>query len=159
MYRFRGVVMQCDFYDFGDTPNAKGERRLRCRTCGFTTAPTKTTPERFHAACRRGVGGGDVGTELTRLIKELGIKINCKQCKELAGKMRQWGIAGCRENRAEIVREISSRVGDVSWPTIIAAGMRAALTLPINPLDPVGSLLDEAVRRTEVAESLRQLSH
>jgi hypothetical protein len=121
--------MNCPFVEI-EPPREDGKRRLRCPVCrqlsGFTSEPL----DRFHATCRG--GGPDVGRELSRLIAELGIKVDCKACKELAAKMREWGVEGCREHRAEIVSEISSRIRDVSWPTIVAAAVLAPFTFRLT---------------------------
>lgn len=88
--------------------------------------------------------------ELGKLIVELGVKFNCKACAELAAKMQQWGLAGCREHRAEIAKEINSRIGEVSWATIALAAAKAVMKFPIDLRDPVGSMVDEAIRRAEL---------
>jgi len=90
------------------------------------------------------------GTELTALLASLGIAplSNCP-CKARACQMDAWGPAGCREHRAVIIGWLNE-----SWNWKAAAGAArqavvSGLATRLNPLDPVGSLVDEAIRRAE----------
>lgn len=143
-------MTDCTFTEF-ETPREDRKRRVRCGQCGQLSGWTAQPLYKIHANCRMAEQLPDPGRELAKLIKELGVKIDCKACSELAYKMRVWGVDGCREHRSELVKEISSRLGDVSWFTRIAAATRAAFTFNIDLLDPVGSLVDEAIRRAEAS--------
>lgn len=95
------------------------------------------------------------GTELKHLLKELGIDIvtNCS-CNSRAQEMNKWGVQGCRDRREEIVQWLKEEQDRRRWLSIVGPGIRAvAKGLWINPLDHLGSLVDEAIRRAEVAAS------
>ena len=87
------------------------------------------------------------------MLAELGIDPgpSCP-CRRRMRQMDEWGVDGCREHREEIVgwlREGQERYG---WGARITAGWRtvvSGLAWRINPGDPLGSLVDEAVRRAE----------
>ena len=89
------------------------------------------------------------------MLAELGIDPgpSCP-CRRRMRQMDEWGVEGCREHREEIIgwlREGQERYG---WGARITAGWRAVvsgLAWRINPGDPLGSLVDEAVRRAEAA--------
>ena len=68
--------------------------------------------------------------------------------------MDGWGVAGCRERRAEIVEWLKSQERKASWGTRLFAAFRTVTSGMwwLNPLDPLGSLTDEAIRRAEAKE-------
>lgn len=91
------------------------------------------------------------GTELKRLLLDLGITgwSGCG-CESMAAKMNRWGPEGCREHRVEIVAWLNEKQAALSWTEKLTAAVNAvAAELWLNPLDPAGSLVDEAIRRTE----------
>lgn len=94
---------------------------------------------------------GGPGTELTKLLKELGIRADgCGGCHDMAAKMDRWGPDGCREHRAEIVEHLREKAAKRKWTEkLTAAANAAAMGLWLNPLDLYGSLADEAIRRAE----------
>jgi len=59
--------------------------------------------------------------------------------------MDAWEPAGCMGNRELIISWLQEAYETASWLETIRAGWRCAWTL--NPLDPFGSLFDEALRR------------
>jgi len=59
--------------------------------------------------------------------------------------MDAWGPAGCVGNRELIISWLHEAYETASLEETIRAGWRGAWKL--NPLDPFGSLLDEAMRR------------
>lgn len=92
------------------------------------------------------------GGALTILLHSLGINPGDCGCKSMAAKMNAWGVDGCRQNREKIVKHLKQEAKKRDWPCIIAAAAKAVtsgLALRINPLDPFGSLIDEAIRRAE----------
>jgi hypothetical protein len=92
------------------------------------------------------------GHELMALLKEFKLPpLTGCGCKAKARKMDHWGVAGCWERFDEIVdwlREAADKQGRM-------AKIRAAFSCPvslafhINPLDPIPSLVREAIRRAE----------
>jgi hypothetical protein len=100
---------------------------------------------------RRPVG---VGTAITALIQLLGMKpVPGCHCKSMARKMNNWGPAGCRENRDEIIAHLNKAYSEQStWATVRAACIAAVSGAAfewLNPLDPAGSLLDRAIESAE----------
>ena len=90
-----------------------------------------------------------VGDALTALLKEYGLaaKSTCS-CKSWAGKLNEWGVAGCREHRAEIVAHLAEAYHSSTWwDTFRAAGSAVYHSLPLT----LGGLVDEAIRRTETS--------
>ena len=90
-----------------------------------------------------------VGDVMTALIREYGLaaKSSCS-CKSWAGKMNEWGIAGCREHRAEIIAHLGEASHAATWwDTFKAAGSAVYHSLPLT----LGGMVDEAIRRTETS--------
>jgi len=132
---------------------------LTCRRCGngfptFTPArlAALTYPiSRIYRLCEFGPG-----SELTALIKKLGYvsKPNCA-CKRHARMMDELGVEGCRRDRAVVIQWINDARAE--WGITGLFGMAApawhaftsGLAFRLNPLDPVPSLVDEAIRRAE----------
>ena len=97
--------------------------------------PTQATPSQL------------VGDVMTALLKEYGLaaKSSCS-CKSWAGKMNEWGIAGCRDHRAEIIAHLNEAYHSSTWwDTFRAAGSAVYHSLPLT----LGGMVDEAIRRTE----------
>lgn len=117
-----------------------------CETCRYADMPLIDLQ-----ALRQPATSGP-GTELKGLLSELGLTTTSGcGCDDKARQMDAWGIDGCRERRAEIIawlRDAKSQVGS-SWDIIAAVGRAVVRMLPISPLDPYGSLVDEAIRRAE----------
>ena len=115
--------------------------------------PAPRTRAKPSTATRR----GRPGTEFHNLALQLGIrdKPSCS-CKALRRDMDRLGVAGCRAQRDRLLSVIRQNYQQVTSAEKVMAAARAVssgLALTINPLDPVGSLFDEAVRRAEAAES------
>ena len=100
------------------------------------------------------------GSEFAALVAELGITMpdNCT-CKALKNQMDMQGPAWCRDNKPQLEVQIKANAGKWGWTeklaNIATAGWKSittGLALKINPLDPIPSLFDEAVRRAEVKE-------
>lgn len=96
---------------------------------------------------------GGPGTELNGLIAGIGVeeKPGCA-CKSLMYQMDVWGVSGCRENRKEIVTTLKANYQRYGWGDVVKAAATAVangLAFKLNPLDPWGSLTDEAIRLAE----------
>lgn len=61
--------------------------------------------------------------------------------------MNRWGVDGCREHRQEII----DRIKQAAYKTWVTDQMRIGWSISrepwFNPLDPVGCIADEAIRR------------
>jgi hypothetical protein len=115
---------------------------------------TATGPTRAEmlAAIRTGNGPG---SQLWRLLAELGIahREDCA-CIARAYQMNAWGPQGCRDHRAEIVHWMKQGAGEYGWTASVNAACKAArsgLLWRLDIIDPYGSLVDEAIRRAELA--------
>ena len=101
--------------------------------------------------------GTGVGSQLWRLLESLGVKLSARcDCLAWARKLNDWGPAGCRLARAEITDHLRTARAELGWSaavTAAVAAVRTGLAWRINPIDPYGSLVDEAIRRAEEAAS------
>jgi len=96
------------------------------------------------------------GLQLYKIFRD-DFKINaagCGGCGRTLAWMNELGPDGCQANRAEIVRQIAAnkRTAGIDWKATAAAiarGVGDVLTgkLWINPIDPLGSLVDAAIAR------------
>jgi hypothetical protein len=99
--------------------------------------------------------GHGPGTELKKILESLGIQSSptC-DCRSKASQMDLWGVEGCRENRETIIEWMRAGQGRWGWKDKLAASAKAVtsgLAFKLNPLDLFPSLIDEAIRRAEVA--------
>ena len=99
------------------------------------------------------VNGTGVGSQLWKLLEEISIvhKPNCR-CLLLAKKMNEWGPSGCREHRAEIIRDMKENSKEYGWGDVVQAAKKAfttGLVWELNVFDIYGGLIDIAIRRTE----------
>jgi hypothetical protein len=130
-------------------------------------------PDQQRPCCRT----GGPGTELKRLLSELGIPSWCEGCKRRAEAMDQGGVEWCRENRATIVgwlqeaetkfatdaakaargdgqEPTAKQVGKAKTAARWRAGWEAAKRmLWINPASPFDSLVAEAIKRAEAKQA------
>lgn len=97
------------------------------------------------------------GTELTVILKDLGAPAEkCASCVSFAHVMNLWGVAGCKAKRETIVARLNDQKTKRGWTFTAGAVLKAVTTglaFSINPLDPIGSIVDEAIRRAEVKEA------
>lgn len=93
------------------------------------------------------------GTELKAIISSLGINPSAScDCNAKARQMDQWGVAGCREHRDEIIGWMRSGQERWKWKDKLAAAAKAVTTglaFKLDWSDPFPSLIDEAIRRAE----------
>lgn len=111
--------------------------------------PPLSLLERIQNARRSGPVPPGPGTELRKLLEELGVRPNKScGCKARIRDMDQWGAEGCERNRAKIVHWLNGEAKKATWSRLLTAGLTAAAHgLLINPLNPGDSLLNEALRR------------
>ena len=107
-------------------------------------------------------GVGDHMKDLTAALK-LSPKQGCG-CQSLANEMNRLGPDGCRRERTRLVGKLETNAQRYSWGDVATAVANAAKNAAVaavhlervwipNPLDPYGSMLDEAIRRTEATPS------
>lgn len=71
-------------------------------------------------------------------------------------KMNRWGTAGCRERREEIVTHLQKQAEKFGWTGLLYVAARtigSGLAFRLSLIDPIGSLVDEAIRRAEAKEA------
>lgn len=96
------------------------------------------------------------GTVLKKMLAELGLEASegkC-QCNNRAAMMDAKGPQWCREHREEIIRWLKEEAAKRTWSNVLKAAvmsMKPGVFQP-NITDPFGSLIDEAIRRSEVTE-------
>lgn len=93
------------------------------------------------------------GTELKARLAELGITDtdDCG-CDAKVCQMDRWGVAGCREHRRDIVGWLKAQQMRRGWGAKLTAAAVAVRQPWFRLLDPLGSLVDEALRRAEEKE-------
>ena len=91
---------------------------------GFAASKAAAAPAR--RAKSPPVPHGGVGTELTAVLKLLGLgeSAGCS-CKKWQRRMDAWGVAGCRERRAEIEDHLRGEAKKVGWARSLVAGAKA----------------------------------
>lgn len=101
---------------------------------------------------RRSVVQG-VGWHMERITESLGLtpRDGC-HCKGLAAEMNRLGPAVCKKHREKLVGKLKTNATKYKWGDVAKAAAKALLTglaWRLDLTDVYGSLLDEAIRRTE----------
>jgi len=100
--------------------------------------------------------GTGPGSQLWRLFSRLGIQhtADCS-CVLLADIMNSLGPQGCREQRDKLLKLMRKNKKKYGWDDTLKAAKNVIVLgwlFKINPLDPLSSLLDEAIKLAEQAE-------
>lgn len=102
-----------------------------------------------------------VGSQLAGILHAMDIPyLPTCACEWWIGQMNSWGADGCREHRVEIIEHLHD--AKRRWGPNKMQFAKAALAavkevgFRLNPLDPVGSILDEAIRRAAALEGSHQ---
>lgn len=146
--------MDCLFVPHGDDA-------IRCLVCG-TVKRRRGPLEHNHRNCQARTALPEqrdvepVGEEVHRLLAALGIydAADCG-CRDKMRIMNSWGVAGCRQNRATIVAWLRESAAQRSWVERLCAGVELLGQPWFFPFDPIGSLVDEAIRRAEMSSHTR----
>lgn len=105
-----------------------------------------------------------VGWHMEQITKSLRLKPHSKcTCKSLAARMNRLGPEGCRRERASLVEDLKKNAKKYTWGDVakaVAMTTKNAVASAVhlerpwipNPLDPYGSMLDEAIGRAESAQ-------
>lgn len=96
------------------------------------------------------------GTELKAILRDVGItnQPGC-DCNQKAEVMDRWGVSGCKDNYAQIVKWMREGAERWGWKGVFIAGAKSVLNglaFRVNPLDPYPGLVQEAIRRAGVVE-------
>ena len=99
------------------------------------------------------ISGSGVGSNLWRLLEQLGIKHDPEcSCILLALLMNELGPEGCRQNAPHLLKLMRKNQKRFGWGTRIRAASRIVsngMVFSINPLAPLKSLLGIAIKQTE----------
>lgn len=131
-----------------------GRTLHRCKVCGKEARFRIADSAKVGMQCSDKRRPRSVGLQLTLLLKEIGIKHKrgCG-CRKLARWMDVLGVEGCRKDRDLLAKQLRDKAlehyGLAEWTRAIAAAVTSGLALRMNPLDPFGSLIDEAIERAE----------
>lgn len=91
------------------------------------------------------------GVQLKFIFQELGFEA-CGICGEWICKMEQWGPDGCREHASEIIARLREAADKLSWGErfkLLGRTVSTGWVVKVNWLDPLPSLLNEAIQRAE----------
>lgn len=95
------------------------------------------------------------GSELKRAMKQMGLP-SCQACKDLAAKMDEWGVAGCRQRQDEIIEDIMPRARDwVDQNHPWASAMFPNCVKDIEIRRRVTRYVNEAIQRAELRDQHR----
>lgn len=84
--------------------------------------------------------GEPVGSVLSGILEACGVSREvCAACRDWVSKMNRWGLAGCRDHRAEILARLDEAAAGASW---LDWGKVAACGYVST-----AALLDEAIQR------------
>lgn len=120
-----------------------GVDRLRCRQLPF-----------FWRQWEAQNAGGRPGSELHELLQALGVEMPAEcPCRDRIQQMDVWGAEGCRAKRAEIVEWLRESQREAGWLATLQAGLSAIRQPWFRALDPLGSIVNEAIRRAEEKRS------
>lgn len=122
-----------------------------------TEPETDEQPERPVAPdgvlSRRGLPG----TELKKLLATLGLDsvLGCS-CNDRARMMDAWGPEGCLDRKQEILgwlRESAKQTTTGAYLKAITKAVTSGMAFKLDPFNPVESLLDEAIKRSQTSEN------
>lgn len=123
---------------------------LVCERCG-RPAPCKAVRRNCRGELER--RRPPTGEFLKRYINLLALdkKEGCQKCDEMLDKMNIWGPDGCHAHRSEIVEHLRAAYNGLSLMELAKAMTRcvsSGLAFTLNPLDPIGSLVDKAINES-----------
>jgi len=102
------------------------------------------------------LNGTGPGSQLWHLFSRLGIQHTAEcSCVLLADIMNSLGPQGCREQRAKLLKLMYKNKKKYGWHDTLKAAKNLIVLgwlFKINPMDPLSSLLDEAIKLAEQAE-------
>lgn len=97
------------------------------------------------------------GTEYELLAKEFGVKpVKSCSCTSLKSRMNRLGVHGCRNEREDLIQKLKENYTQLSLADKAKALVTGGLPAWMNPLDPVASMFEEAVRRAEQKPMISQ---
>ena len=140
-------VLGCRLCELANERSTRGNKYRELWGEATPTVPGKEPNPQPPAPAMQVQGGP--GTELKQLLSEVGVHQGNCACASRQKDMDTWGVEGCRARREEIVEWLRQEERRASWKTRLLAAFKGAAFVGkwLNPLDPLGSLVDEAIRR------------
>lgn len=130
-------------------PDSEGRRLVVCSGCGYKRL-TALPREQVHHMCPASPDGKGAGWHLKQILSEAGAKPDSRcPCLDRAETMDDWGVDGCRENREVIIKWMKEAAFSRWFKEQVRIGWSLAHQPWFNPLDPFGSIVDEAIRRAD----------
>lgn len=146
--------MNCVWQDIPGSEKANGWRKGRCINCGTIAKLPPGPSDAIFCECIK--PGSGPGTELTKLLKQLGAKPNSScNCKAKAAEMDRLGAGGCQREKDRLVAWLKDAYRGLSWHDVAAFGARAVasgLALKMLAGGPAEWLVEEAVSRAEAQQ-------
>lgn len=138
----------CDFYQYG-FPTAGMETAQKLIQGELTKEVQRRAKLEKSEATQAGPKGP--GSHLSDILKSLGFP-PCQLCKDMAAKMDEWGVDGCKlpENRETILKRLRDQAAAAGWweaNRARALAVSTGIAFKLNWLDPAPSLLDLAIER------------
>jgi hypothetical protein len=100
------------------------------------------------------------GTELVKLLHMLRAGLTCVRCLHRAAEINALGVAACHDKKAAIVEWLNESYRKTPRLEVMLCATRAVRLGIITPFnarrwlrDPLGSLLEEALRRAEIGSA------
>jgi hypothetical protein len=148
-------AMNC-VWNYYDEPDADGRRRVCCIHCGYVSRTrTLHTLGRIHGDGCTNLSAPRPGRELTNIIQMLEVEPTDKcNCVAKAAEMDRLGPDGCRAERSKLVEWLADAYKGLNYGQVkkaMVAAVKSGLAFSIVPWDVCGSLIDEAIRRSERA--------
>ena len=154
-------MMNC-LYEPTGVAREDGRREFRCtrEKCGHVRWARETPRRNCKAAPkieklpgRKPAPVEGPGTELKAIFESGSVPqgVNCG-CPEKMRQMNRWGVDGCKEHRDTIIGWLRESSEKYTARQKIKAALNwtmSGLAFKLNPLDPFGSLVDEAIYRAE----------
>jgi hypothetical protein len=142
--------MNCDFVEIKRV--SETHRIVQCRRCLAMLRVPLSSEDRIFMLCKESPIANETslppelpGFRLAELIHALGMgpKNGCN-CEAMIAAMNLWGVAGCREHRAEIIEHLAKAYHTA---TLGQKARAAGNTLLHGGPWTIGGLVDEAIRR------------
>ncbi len=88
------------------------------------------------------------GTEVADILTTAGISAEqCGSCSGFKRLMNSWGTHGCQSHRELIIAHLKAAVNTTSFLEKLSIGLSVSLNTWFKINDPIGCIVDEAIRR------------
>ncbi len=151
------MTQYCDLIRDTSVTDKNGYQSARCARCGFEI-PKYPANHDLQIPCsgsRRQVVVDGPGTELKKILNGLGLKPKAQcGCDAKVAEMNVLGPDGCRQRRAELIEHLKGAYHTIGWIELLEIGAKVIAEPWFSITDPIGSMLDEAIRRADTSSQL-----